>query len=390
MSVSASGPLQGVRVLDLTINVLGPYATQILGDMGADVIKVETPLGDHNRHNGPARSAGMSALFMSNNRNKRSLVLNLKNKTDLATLMDLVETADVFIHSMRSTAANRLGIGYQAVSARNKRIIYGFGCGYRQDGPKANRPAYDDVIQGESGLVGIVRDVTGEARYVPTIVVDKLAGTVLASAVGMALFHRERTGLGQEIHVPMLETTVSFLMSEHLWEGVHERADPKLGYPRLFNSRPLRTSDGHISLCAISDAQWQAVFEALELEALRTDARFVTMAKRSSNFTELYRILGEILASAPTEHWRQVFDAADIPNGPINSLSDVYHDPYLRESGFWVNYDHPSEGACVTPAVVPHFSVSPGNLHQPAPRLGEHSAELIAEIQSRKRVAKRV
>jgi len=339
MSVSASGPLQGVRVLDLTINVLGPYATQILGDMGADVIKVETPLGDHNRHNGPARSAGMSALFMSNNRNKRSLVLNLKNKADLATLMDLVETADVFIHSMRATAANRLGIGYQAVSARNKRIIYGFGCGYRQDGPKANRPAYDDVIQGESGLVGIVRDVTGEARYVPTIVVDKLAGTVLASAVGMALFHRERTGLGQEIHVPMLETTVSFLMSEHLW---------------------------------------------------RTDARFVTMAKRSSNFTELYRILGEILASAPTEHWRQVFDAADIPNGPINSLSDVYHDPYLRESGFWVNYDHPSEGACVTPAVVPHFSVSPGNLHQPAPRLGEHSAELIAEIQSRKRVAKRV
>ncbi len=375
-----SGPLTGVRVIDLTINVLGPYATQILGDMGADVIKVETPSGDHNRHNGPFRNEGMSALFMSNNRNKRSIVLNLKAANDLETLMQLVETADVFIHSMRATAAERLGISYAAVSARNPRIIYGFGCGYRQDGPKANLPAYDDVIQGESGLVGIVRSVTGEARYVPTIVVDKLAGTVLASAVGMALYHREKTGQGQELYVPMLETTVSFLMSEHLWEGVHQRQDPILGYPRLFNSRPLQTADGHIALCAISDLQWQTVFDALHLNDLKQDVRFATMKQRASNFPELYRILGSIVIQHPTQHWRQVFDQADLPNAQINSLADAYRDPYLRESGFWVDYNHPTEGACVTPAVVPHFAVSPGSLRQPPPRLGEHTAEVLAEL----------
>ena len=240
------------------------------------------------------------------------------------------------------------------------------------------------MIQGESGLVGLVRDISGDARYVPTIVVDKLAGTVLASAVGMALYHRERTGLGQEIQVPMLETTVSFLMSEHMWEGVHDVPSPKMGYPRTFNSRPLRTQDGHIAICAISDAQWQSVFKALKLDELCTDERFVTMARRSSNFTELYRILQEILATAPTKHWRAVFDAADIPNGPINSLNDAYADPYLRETGFWMRYEHPTEGTCITPAMVPHFSASPASLHQPPPRLGEHSEEILAELELRK------
>ncbi len=375
-----SGPLAGVRVIDLTINVLGPYATQVLGDMGADVIKIETPAGDHNRHNGPSRNDGMSALFMSNNRNKRSFVLNLKDAGDLKTLMQLVETADVFIHSMRATAAQRLGVSYADIAARNPRIIYGYGCGYSQSARKANLPAYDDVVQGESGLVGLVEAVTGDARFVPTIVVDKLAGTVLASAVGMALFHRERTGLGQELTVPMLETTVSFLMSEHLWEGVHKQPQPVLGYPRLFNSRPLATADGHIALLAISDLQWQAVFKALGRDDLRCDERFVTMKQRASNFPELYRILGLMTSPKSTEHWRQVFDEADIPNGPINSLADVYHDPYLRESGFWVDYEHPTEGACVTPAIVPHFNGSPGTLRRPPPRLGEHNTEILAEL----------
>lgn len=374
------GPLSGVRVLDLSINILGPLATQILGDMGADVIKIETPKGDHNRHSGPYRNKGMSALFMANNRNKRSVVLDLKTAEGLETLMKLVETADVFVHSMRSAAARRLGISYEAVSARNLSIVYGYGAGFHQKHEKRDRPAYDDIIQAESGIVGTVAAATGEYRYIPTIVVDKMAAQALASSIGMALFHRERTGEGQEVYIPMLENTVAFLMVEHLWGGVHNPPSAPMGYSRVLNARLFETSNGHISLCAINDAQWRSVFRALDRPDLVADDRFATVGARNSNFKELYAIVGDILKRRTTAEWRSLFDGADVPNGPVNSLQDVLNDPYLRDTGFWVDYEHPTEGACVTTAIVPQFSKTSGALRLPPPNLGQHTEEVLSEI----------
>ena len=204
------GPLAGVRVIDLSVNVLGPVATQILGDLGADVIKIETPSGDPNRDTGPYRNPGMAAMHMNVNRNKRSVTLNLKQPSAREALMRLVDDADVFVHSMRPAAATRLGVSYKAIAARNPRIIYAFGPGYRQDGPRRDDPAFDDVVQGESGIAALVAQVIGEPRYYPTVIVDKFCGYMLASSIGMALFHRERTGQGQEVQVPMYETILSF------------------------------------------------------------------------------------------------------------------------------------------------------------------------------------
>jgi crotonobetainyl-CoA:carnitine CoA-transferase CaiB-like acyl-CoA transferase len=204
---AAAGPLAGVRVLDLTINVLGPVATQVLGDLGADVVKIETPQGDPNRDTGPSRHPGMSAMHMNVNRNKRSVTLNLKRPEAKEALLRLVEGSDVFVHSMRPGAADRLGISYETVAARNPRIIYAFGSGYRQDGPHRDYPAYDDVVQGESGIAALMSQVNGEPRYYPTVVIDKFCGYMLASCIGMALFARESTGLGQQVVVPMRRWT---------------------------------------------------------------------------------------------------------------------------------------------------------------------------------------
>jgi len=245
-----SGPLEGIRAVDLTSAVLGPVATQILGDMGADVIKVEPPQGDPIRPLGPSRHPGMGAYFLNINRNKRSVALDLKRPTARDALLKLVETADVFIHNMRLGAAERLGVDYNTLAARNPRLVYAAATGFRKEGVHRDRPSFDDVIQGESGLAALNGGVGGEPRYVPMAVCDKICGYVLASAIGMALFHRERTGEGQEIHVPMLETMVAFNLVDHLWHGVLAEPEKGLGYPRMLtpHRRPFPTKDGHICI----------------------------------------------------------------------------------------------------------------------------------------------
>ena len=377
-----SGPLSGVKVIDLSINILGPMAAQTLGDMGADVIKIETPQGDKNRYSGPSRHHGMSALFMANNRNKRSVVLDLKSAEGIEALMILVETADVFIHTVRASAAERLGFSYEAVSKRNPRIIYAFAAGYNQDGAKKDRPVYDDVIQAECGLVGMIRDVYGEVQYVPTAVIDKSSGQMLAGAIAMALYSREKTGEGQAVYIPMLENAVAWLMVEHIWNGVFDPPTGPLGYTRMLSSnrRPFQTSDGHISICALTDDQWQRAFTAMGKTEWAADARFKTLPERNRNFNELYRLVAECIKTRSTHEWCAALDAADVPNGAVNTLQGVYDDPYLKESGFWTHYEHPTEGACVTTAVVPRFSKTPGGLRRPQPTLGQHTEEVLAEI----------
>ena len=378
-----SGPLRGIRVIDLTINILGPVATQILGDMGADVIKVEAPEGDAMRHSGLAKNPGMASLFMNTNRNKRSVVLDLKRPAGLEALLRLVETADVFVHSLRPQSAERLNISYRELVARKPRIVYACAPGYRPDGPNFNRPAFDDVIQGESGIADMMGRNAEGPRYIPMVMADKLCGHVLASAVGMALFDRERSGLGQEVVVPMLETMLSFNLVEHLWTNFFETGTKKdLGYARMFSPhrRPYATRDGHICLLAVNDDQWRRLLGVIGRQELARDERFAALAERTRNINQLYAILAEEIKGKTTAEWQRLLDAADIPNGAVVELGSLAEHPYLKATDFFHWYEHPSEGAMVTTAIPVQFGRTPGSIRLPPPRLGEHTQAVLHEI----------
>ena len=377
----STGPLAGVKVLDLTINVLGPVATMILGDMGADVIKIETPDGDPNRQNGPARHPNMAAMHLNMNRNKRSVTLNLKRPEAREALLRMVESADVFIHSMRPAAAQRLGIAYEEIARRNPRIVYGYGCGYMPGGPRENDPAFDDVVQGEAGIADLMLRSVGQARYLPTVLVDKFCGYMLASAVGMALYARERTGVGQLVRVPMLETIVAFNLQEHLWGGVF---DPPMGsgvgYVRLLSEhrRPYETRDGHICVLAVNDEQWRRLLPTIGRPELVTDPRFSTVDGRMKNIDQVYGVVSDQMKTQTTADWHRLLDAIDVPNGAMARFEDMLNDAYLNETGFFHRYEHPSEGSMLTPRVPTQFSATPGGIHRHPPRLGEHNAEVFA------------
>lgn len=375
-----AGPLSGFRVIDLTVNVLGPVGTQILGDMGADVIKVEPPEGDYTRHVGPSRTEAMGVFFFNINRNKRSVVLDLKREADKRALLKLVETADVFVHSMRPGAAERLGISYADIAAVNPRIVYASASGYRRDSDRRDWPAFDDVIQGMSGVAAMNGRTQGEPRYFPTVIADKFCGYVLASSISMALLWRERTGQGQEVHVPMMDTMVSFNLIEHLWGGVHHQKDA-LGYSRMFtpHRRPYRTKDGYVCLLANTDEQWKRMFVVLDRPDLVGDERFARINNRARNIDELYGILSERMLGETTQEWRRRLDAADIPNGPVNDFEDLLDEPYLNETGFFKNVTHESEGEVVTTAIPVDFSESGGTIRRLPPRLGEHTREVLED-----------
>jgi crotonobetainyl-CoA:carnitine CoA-transferase CaiB-like acyl-CoA transferase len=376
------GPLAGIRVIDLTTVVLGPFATQVLGDMGADVIKVESPEGDNCRWIGPSRTEGMGAYFAMLNRNKRSIVLDLKRPAARDALLRLVDGADVFVHNMRSGAADRLGLGYAALSARNQPLVYACASGFRKGSRKQEYPAFDDLIQGMSGLAALNAGPDGAPRYVPTVVVDKLTGQLLASMIGMALFHRERTGQGQEVHVPMLETTLSFLLVEHLWGAVLNQPELGLGYRRMLtpHRRPYATNDGFISVIAVSDAHWSRLFEAMGRAALIEDPRFATIAARSDNVDALYGMLAEDMRKRTTAEWLTILGALDIPCGPVNTLPDLLADGYLRETGFFEHMQHPLEGDVTLTAIPARFSASPPSVRRLWPALGQHTQEVLREI----------
>lgn len=377
-----AGPLSGIRVLDLTHHILGPLATQTLGDMGADVIKVEPPEGDPTRNTGPCRHPKMGAMYLGVNRNKRSVVLDLRTPSGMDALTRLVETADVFVHSLRPSAARRRGIDYEGIARMKADIIYASAPGYRSDGPKRDLPAYDDIIQGESGLTGMNERRFGEPRYVPTVMADKFCGHVLASAISMALFQRERTGEGQAIEVPMLETMLAFNLAEHLWGGNYGQPMGSVGYTRalMAEHRPFRTSDGYICVMATTDAQWRAVFEAIARPELAQDPRFSTQTARSARFPELYGLVGDAFLCRTTSEWQERLRALDIPNGVSQRLEDLPSDPYLVETGFFQQYEHPIAGALVTTSIPVKFSRSTPAIRRPPPCLGEHTEEILGPL----------
>jgi crotonobetainyl-CoA:carnitine CoA-transferase CaiB-like acyl-CoA transferase len=380
--MTASGPLAGIRVIDLTTVVLGPYATQMLGDLGADVIKVEAPDGDNCRWIGPSRNKGMGSYFAMLNRNKRSVVLDLKRPAARDALLRMVDTADVFVHNMRPGAAARLGLDYATLTARNSRLVYASASGFRKGSSKQEHPAFDDLIQGMSGLAALNAGPDGAPRYVPSVVVDKLTGQMLASMIGMALFHRERTGQGQEVHVPMLETTLSFLLVEHMWGMVLNQPELGIGYPRMLtpHRRPYATKDGYIAVIAVSDAHWTRLFEAMGRAALIEDPRFATIAARSDNVDALYAVLTEGMRERTTAEWLAILGARDIPCGPANTLPDLLDEEYLKETEFFQRTRHPLDGDVTITAIPARFSASPPAVRRLWPALGEHTEEVLREI----------
>ncbi len=377
-----SGPLAGVRVIDLTAVVLGPVATQILGDLGAEVIKIEEPAGDVMRSLGPLRNPGMAAYFLNVNRNKKSVVLDLKRPVARAALLRLAATADVLVHNMRPDAARRCGIDYAAVSAANPRIVYASASGYRPDGPNRDRAAFDDVIQGESGFAALNAESDGAPRYAPMVIGDKISGYVLASMIGMALYAREKTGKGQEVHVPMFDTMAAFNLVDHLWHGVFGEPEKGLGYPRMLtpHRRPYATTDGHVCLLATTDRQWRNLFDALDAPELADDPRFSTLAARTANIDELYTWLAGRMQTRSTAEWRARLDAADVPNGGVNDLMGVVKDPYLHEAGFFQPLDHPTEGRLTTMPFPVSFSETALDQNLPPAHLGEHTEAVLGEL----------
>jgi formyl-CoA transferase len=376
-----TGPLAGIRVLDLTTVLLGPYATQILGDMGADVIKVEAPGGDPTRALGPARNPGMGAVFLNINRNKRSLALDLKQATARQALLRLAGSADVFLHAMRPRAIARLGLAYDDLAAVRPSIIYCGAYGFSAAGPYGDKPAYDDMIQAAAGLAGLRAKVNGTPSYAPTAIADKITGLHVAYAVSMALFHRERTGEGQEIEVPMFESIVSFTMPEHIYGETFDPPMGGMGYPRQLSPdrRPYRTSDGWIGVLPFTDRQWSAFFAVAGRDDLASDARYASLEARTANIDALYADLSAIVAGRTTAEWMDDLDAASVPVMPVNAPEDLPTDPHLSATGFWRWLDHPSEGRIRAMDVPVHFSASPGEIRRLAPRLGEHSAEILRE-----------
>jgi crotonobetainyl-CoA:carnitine CoA-transferase CaiB-like acyl-CoA transferase len=386
------GPLTGVRVVDLTSVVMGPYATQILGDMGADVIKIEAPEGDVCRHLTPSRNRGMSAAFLNLNRNKRSVALDLKREDERQVLLDLISGADVFVTTVRPQAMRKLGLDYESLRERNPRLIYCGAYGFSEEGPYAGRPAFDDIIQAMSGIAalqGAHVDSRGEndasgPRYVNTIFADKTVGCVVAYAVAMALYERERSGRGQAIEVPMFETMVSFTLIEHLAGETFCPARGGMGYKRVLSEhrKPYRTKDGYIGLLPYTAEQWARFFKAAGKPEMASDPRVTDPALRSLKIAELYGMLAEIVAERATAEWVEILRAADLPMTPVLAPEDLLEDEHLQALGFFQREEHPTEGEVRTIGVPVRFSRTPGEIRRLAPRLNEHREEILKEAKN--------
>lgn len=389
--------LQGVRVLDLTSVLFGPYCSMVLGDYGADVIKVEAPAGDSTRYTGPAQEPGLAAIFLGVNRNKRSIVLDLKQPAAIDALLRLVDNADVLMHSMRPQKMEKLGLGPQALCARNPRLIYAGLYGFGEGGDYAGQPAYDDVIQGLSGVAAAVGQQSGEPGYAPSAIADKTCGLIAAHAILAALFQRERTGTGQRIEVPMFESMTSFMLVEHFY-GRHMRdasagvqapptasaghdSPPALtsGYPRVLAPwrKPYPTRDGHLCVMPYTDRHWQAFFREAGRHEEASDPRFASIAERTRHIDVLYALLGAIIGQESTQYWLDFCQRFEIPAGRVNALDDLRQDPHLNRVGFFTDIVHEGHHYRFTrnPVTLSASHVVPTM----PPPLGAHTREVLRE-----------
>jgi crotonobetainyl-CoA:carnitine CoA-transferase CaiB-like acyl-CoA transferase len=388
---AASGPLSGIRVIDLTTVVMGPSATQILGDLGADVIKVESAGGDSMRWVGPNRTDGMGPLYLQANRNKRSIVLDLKEEEDRAALLSLLPEADVFVSNMRPQAMARLGLGYDAVQAVHPGIVYCLAVGYGSDGPNAGQAVYDDLTQAACGIAGLFGAIDGAPRYAPVNICDRVVGLYLAISIISALHHRAMTGEGQEIEVPMLETMAQFVLADHMGGGAFVPPLGAMGYKRLLSRvrGPYPTSDGHIALVVYTDKHWRA-FSAMvgQPDLVDSDPRFKTQETRTQNAEDMGHYLKEKLPLKTTAEWIAALRKADIPAHAVNRIEDLFEDPHLKAVKMFSEMDHPTEGRLKVARFPVKFSKTPASIRRLAPNLGEHTDEVLPERAKKKTRAK--
>ena len=377
----ARGPLAGVRILDLTSVVLGPLATQILGDFGADIIKVENLEGDLMRANGVSLHKGMSSIFLAINRNKRSIAVDLKSSDGQAVLRRLIAGADVLVHNMRVAAIERLGFGYKAAAELNPEIVYCVATGFGQDGPDRDKPAFDDIIQAASGLASLNSVGHEQPDYAPTLIADKTAGMALVNAVLAALFSRERTGHGQYVEVPMFETMVAFVLSEHLGGLTFDPAPAKAGYARLLagGRKPAPTKDGYIAMLPYTADHWTAFFNAVGRADLAQKYGTGDRQSRNAKIVEMYRDLAEATRLRTTAQWMEVCASLDIPATPIYAIDDLPDHPHLKSVGLFQTAQHPSEGSIRYVRPATRFAATPATVRLPAPLLGQHTREILRE-----------
>lgn len=376
------GPLAGVKVIDLTSVLMGPYATQIFADLGADVIKVESPDGDTTRHIPPGPATDRGAMFMHVNRGKRSIVLDLKRPEARDVLLRMCKTADVFIHSMRGRAIAKLGLDYAAVSAVSPRIVYANLYGFGRGGPYADYPAYDDIVQAVSGIASLQAKLSGGTpTYLATVVADKVAGLTATYAVAAALFDRERTGKGQEIEVPMFETLASFSMVEHLCGALFDPPIGKPEYPRATspNRHPYRTRDGYIAVMIYTDRHWRNFFDVIGNPEWSKAPMFASLRTRTENISAVLARLADALAERTTDEWMALFKQAQCPAMPIRSIEDLLTDPHLSAVGFWDRQETP-DGVVRMPGVPIRFSRTPGAAGDPGPALGADGDAILREF----------
>jgi crotonobetainyl-CoA:carnitine CoA-transferase CaiB-like acyl-CoA transferase len=390
----ATGPLKGVRIVDMTSVVFGAYATQILGDLGADVIKVEFPGGrrggggDIMRWAGHGQAGGpddLGPIYVTINRNKRSMLLDLRQEKAARALRRLFKTADVFAVSVRYDGLKRLGLDYEGVKAIRPDIIYVHGAGYGSDGPYAGEPAYDDLIQSASGFADLLPRTDGNPtpRILPSLVADKVSGLFMAQAITAALFHRQKTGEGQFVEVPMLECVTSFNLAEHFYGHVYDPPTGQWAYPRVANPqrKPFPTKDGYIGLLPYTDQQWDQFFEiAGWAETIAKDPRFSDYKTRFQHVRELYTLVDEVTRTRTTDEWLAMLKPLQIPVVRMNRLDDLMDDPHLSAVGLFERYEHPQAGAYMSLRPPVKYTATPANVRRHPPRLGEHTDELLAEL----------
>jgi crotonobetainyl-CoA:carnitine CoA-transferase CaiB-like acyl-CoA transferase len=378
-----TGPLAGVRIVDMTTVLMGPYATQIMADYGADVIKVEPPEGDIMRHGGPMRSPRMGPMYLQANRNKRSIVLDIKTAGGREALKRLCRKADVFICNVRPAALRRVGLGPEDIRAGNPRLIHVSLIGYGEGGPYSGRPAYDDLIQGLSAIPATFQRTSGaEPRYAPLTMADHIVGLNAVHVVLAALYERERSGQGQAIELPMFETLAQFVLSDHLGGRAYEPAIGPPGYSRLLarDRRPYRTSDGYICMLVYTDRHWEAFFRLIDkAEQFHSDPRFTTAAARAKHFAEAYTLVAEVLMTRTTAEWMAALQQVDIPAVPMHDLDALIDDPHLAAVGFLHALDHPTEGRVRLVGIPSRWSRSRPAIRRHPPNLGENSVEVLRE-----------
>ena len=377
----ATGPLAGIRVLDLTSVVLGPLATQILGDYGADVVKIEGLGGDLMRSNGVSLHPGMSSIFLAINRNKRSVAVDLKTDAGRSAVLQLVAGADVLVHNMRVAAIERLGLGYAAVSAIKPGIVYCAATGFGQSGPDAHRPAFDDVIQAACGMAALVGRGRAQPDFVPTLLADKTAGMAVVNAVLAALLHQARTGAGQYVEVPMLETLVAFTLAEHLGGQTFAPATAPAGYARLLGGgrRPAPTLDGAVAILPYSGEHWVGLFTAAGRPDLITKYKLHDRAERNARITELYADLASVTRLMTTTDLLALCDRLDMAATRLYAIDELQSHPHLQAVGLFQPLQHPTEGATITVRPPTLFARTPASVRCGAPQIGQHTLQVLAE-----------